>query len=304
MSSRQKVLTFANPFKEKGNWYKGVLHVHTTKSDGVLSPEEHALIYQKNGYHFLNFADHNWVTNIDMKGKILILPGSEISAENDKYHLVAINFNEEINQEKFSKFKVQQIIDYVKERSGEIILAHPYFSSLMTQEVINLENILGIEVFNSSVLLYNGKGNNEIYWDMALEKGKRLLGFASDDSHYHFNEHRPLDTGYSRVIVKSSSLTKSALMESLREGLFYSSCGPEFKELEIQKESIYVKTSPVSSITFIANGMNSGKRFASPKRKLIKKAEYKIKGNEHYVRIQCEDRLSRGAWLNPIFIEE
>ena len=62
---------FANPFKEKGNWYKGVLHVHTTNSDGALSPEEHALIYQKKGYHFLNFADHNKVTDIDTKGRIL-----------------------------------------------------------------------------------------------------------------------------------------------------------------------------------------------------------------------------------------
>lgn len=295
------MLTFANPFKEKGNWWKGVLHVHTTNSDGALSPEEHALIYRKKGYHFLNFTDHDKVTTIDTKGKILILPGAEISAEKGKYHLVALNISQEPEKEKFSH--VQELIDYIKEQGGEIILAHPYWSSLTAQEVLNLKKILGLEVFNSSCFLSIGKGNNEIYWDMLLEKRKRLFGFATDDSHYHFNEHRPVDTGYSWVMVKSSSLTKDALMESLRKGLFYSSCGPEFKGLEIQKDIIYVETSPVSSITFIANSA-SGERFASPKRRLIKKAEYKIKGNEHYIRVQCEDRLSRGAWLNPIFIEE
>ena len=209
-------IDFANLFKEKGNWYKGVLHVHTTNSDGALSPEAHALIYRKKGYNFLNFADHNKVTNIDTKGRILILPGVEFGFE--RYHLVALNFSEEIDGEKFSH--VNQIINYVKEKDGEVILAHPYWSSLTTQEVIELEGLLGLEVFNSTCLLSIGKGNNEIYWDMALEKGKKLFGFANDDSHHHFNQHRPVDTGYSWLMVKSSSLTKSALMESLRIMVF------------------------------------------------------------------------------------
>ncbi|GAI53291.1 unnamed protein product, partial [marine sediment metagenome] len=30
----------SDPFAAQGNWYKGCLHTHTTKSDGPLSPEE------------------------------------------------------------------------------------------------------------------------------------------------------------------------------------------------------------------------------------------------------------------------
>ena len=32
---------------EEGKWYKGNLHMHTTCSDGHLSPEEAILIYKK-----------------------------------------------------------------------------------------------------------------------------------------------------------------------------------------------------------------------------------------------------------------
>ena len=48
-----------NLFSKPGQWYKGCLHVHSTASDGRLTPEEVLQWYRGRGYHFVALADHN-----------------------------------------------------------------------------------------------------------------------------------------------------------------------------------------------------------------------------------------------------
>ena len=43
---------------ETGNFYKANLHLHTTVSDGVWSPEEAKRRYAERGYSILAFTDH------------------------------------------------------------------------------------------------------------------------------------------------------------------------------------------------------------------------------------------------------
>ena len=72
-------------FKNKGNWYKGNLHTHTTHSDGDLSPKEMAARYRDKGYDFLAITDHDrcpegtewerWLATVPL----LLIPGVECS---------------------------------------------------------------------------------------------------------------------------------------------------------------------------------------------------------------------------------
>ena len=41
-----------------GNHYKANLHVHTTVSDGQMTPEEIKKIYMEKGYSIVAFTDH------------------------------------------------------------------------------------------------------------------------------------------------------------------------------------------------------------------------------------------------------
>ncbi len=49
---------FQSVFEDRGNWYKGNLHMHTTRSDGHLDPKDAVEIYRKNGYDFIALTDH------------------------------------------------------------------------------------------------------------------------------------------------------------------------------------------------------------------------------------------------------
>jgi len=291
----------SNPFRVEGDWYKGNLHTHTNNSDGEFSPEKVIEGYKKNGYDFLAITDHWKVTEVEeySEEKFLLLPGIEIDVDKSSlgttYHLVAINVKEKIEVSR--EIRVQEGIDFLKEKGGEVILAHPYWSGLTMEELLSLERYLGIEVYNSTCLRGIGKGLSSIYWDALLAKGKLNWGFAVDDAHFHYAD------GYKGwIMVKSSGLTKERIISSIKKGLFYSSSGPRIKEVSFDGKRVYVRSSPVKVINFICDDAK-GRSIWNEKRREFSEAEFELKGKEKYLRVECVDKDGETAWTNPLFLE-
>jgi len=291
--------TFGNPFRAPGRWWKGNLHVHTSNSDGALTPADMAARYRQAGYDFICLTDHGKVTPIDglSSEEFLVIPGEEGSAEG--FDLVEVNVKRSFQPLARQK-GAQALIDAVRAEGGEVILAHPYFSALGTEDPVRLSGYLGLEVFNTSVEHNLGKGNSAIYWDYLLARGESVLGFATDDAHWHFNDHRPNDTAVSSVMVKAPALAVSAILDALRRGLFYSTTGPIIHDIALDGPRLTVKSSPVRSINFIARG-GAGERFTALGDSPLAHAAYTLKGKERYVRVECADALGRAAWSNPFF---
>ena len=65
---------------------KGALHVHTTLSDGKLTPEEAAAVYKRLGFDFIAITDHDYLIRPGAiealpaeHAGVLILPGVELT---------------------------------------------------------------------------------------------------------------------------------------------------------------------------------------------------------------------------------
>ena len=299
-------IEFNNPFSKKGNWYKGNIHTHTTNSDGGLSPKEVISLYCRKGYDFLSLTDHNKLTyskGLKEEGMCLI-PGEEISGGKSEmgtsFHIVALNIKKEIVFKDKEEITAQKIISRIREEKGEAIIGHPYWSGLTFLDILHLQGYLGIEIFNTVCLYTRGKGESSVHWDNLLARDRKIFGFAVDDTHhYSGRKYRPMDAGRGWIMVKAGLLNKKAIMDSIKKGLFYSSCGPSIKNVSIKEGTIKVETSPVSSITFIAS-CNRGRKLTPSA--TIRQAEYKIKGEEKYIRIECVDTKGRKAWTNPLFL--
>jgi hypothetical protein len=297
-------LLFSNPFKEKGFWFKGNIHAHTTNSDGALDPRQISFLYKANGYDFLFITDHGKTTDVKRLSEdfedFLVLPGVELSVGSSevgtKYHLVALNLRQVIQSD-----DPQSAIDEAIEEGAEVVIGHPYWSSLTVNDLIRYKGYLGIEIFNSTCHLSISKGYSTTHWDDLLARGRFAYGFAVDDAHWHFNPHRPVDACYSWIMVKAPSLTLRSLMNALRNGLFYSSSGPEIHDVDFQDGFIRLRSSPARVISFIANTA-LGERFTAQD-KPICEAEYKMRGVERYIRIEVEDEIGRTAWTNPIVLK-
>ena len=90
------------------------------------------------------------------------------------------------------------------------------------------------------------------------------------------------------------------------DGNYYMSSGPEIKDWKIINGRAQVKCSPVYRIDFIAgNHVNDGTSYVEKNfEDKMTERDYRLKGDETYVRVQCTDRYGRTAWSNPLYLDE
>ena len=167
------------------DWLRGNLHTHTTESDGKLPPQQVVDLFAALGYDFLAISDHDKLTDpapLDAKGMTLI-PSVEVTAKGP--HLQHIGATKRIAPEADR----QQVLDNIAQDTGFAIMNHPNWTSnynhcpLETLEA--LKGYAGIEIFNGVILDLEGSELATDKWDRLLAQGRRVWGFANDDSHVY-----------------------------------------------------------------------------------------------------------------------
>jgi len=304
-------VVFNNPFRVKGAWLKGVLHVHTTESDGRLTPEQVMYAYYRLGYQFIAITDH-WklikLEKLPVLDDFIVIPGEEVTAgrglAGTPYHIIALNIEEELKRGIFPKESPEDAMKAVKvinDLRGLAIIAHPSWSDLCFADLLSLNGYLGIEVFNTTCHVTVDKGWSWSQWIGLLSSGRKVFSFAVDDAHWHVASHRRLDAFGGWIFVKAKSLNMKHILESIKKGLFYSSTGPVIYDVEIKDNTIRVRTSPVSVISFLAYE-SRGRKYETTHSKYLTEAIYTIKGHEKFIVIKCESYERGVAWTNPIIV--
>ena len=301
-------VVFSNPFEAEGHWFRGNLHAHTLNSDGQMSVEQLVARYRETGYDFLSITDHGRLT--DTRGlstpDFLLIPGEEVSVGSSEagrfIHVVGVNIRDEIPVGDFDRESdPQEAIDVIRGLGGLALVAHPYWSGLNHGDLVGLRGHLGLEVFNTHCELTIGRGLSSVHWDNLLSAGLRPLGLAVDDAHGREKPYQPSDSCGAWINVKAWSLTAEDIVDGIARGLFYSSNGPEIKEIGIDSGEIMVLSSPARSIAFISNGGYGEK--STVEAGFLEEAVYNLRGPERYVRVEVSDWDGRTAWSNPLFIE-
>ena len=300
MSTRQLVGRLVNPFEREGKWYKANLHTHTTTSDGNVSVVERIKQYQEKGYSILALTDHlktNDVTLLSSEG-FLVLSGMEthpLCPGGDPYHLVCLNISHPFDFPEATD--ANERIALVKKAGGEVIVGHPYWCGHNLNQLLPLAGYIGIEVYNATCTRI-GKGFSSVHWDDLLDVGVVTPAVASDDVH---SGGRDIFMGW--TMVKAQELTPDSIMESLRSGCYYASCGPIIEDFRLKDNKVGLKCSPVQEIHFICQRSN-GLSFYAEKGKEITEAEIQLTENIKYVRAEVVDRQGRHAWTNPFIFND
>ena len=290
-------MLYTNPFQQPGQWYRGNTHSHSTESDGQLSIRDRFTAYRDAGYDFLVLTDHRKVNDVQAytTSDFLAISGSEVHPDNpyggDTYHFVAINIHERIN---CAKMHPNAVLDNIKAQGGEAVLCHPYWSGHTILDYLPLREYFAIEVYNDSCVDI-GKEFSEQAWDDLLDRGGPVFGIAADDS--HGTDH---DCFHGWIMVKAEALTIDGIMQALRTGAFYSTLGPEIKDLTLNGKELTVKCSEAQSIVFKAQ-CSRGKRVLPAEGELLTEAAYSIPESVKYVRVEITDETGKKAWSNPFF---
>ena len=284
-------------WQKGGRWLKGNLHTHTTASDGSVSIEDCIRAYKAHGYDFLAITDHRKRYPGYQDEDILVIPAGEYhrnfvgEAPECAYHITGVGLEEDFVQD--DSFTPQQIIDSIKALGGFCTLAHPSWSMMTYQQVLDLQGYDAIEVYNTVSDVYSGRGYSEMYIDVLAQRGIYPRLTAVDDTHRYKED---AFGGFIRVQAEHNNWKE--IKQALYENRFYASQGPELLYIAMEGDTVQVDTSPVCQIRFMTNALHSRLRTVTGAN--LTHAEYTFINNERFVRIEVTDAAGKKAWSNII----
>ena len=309
-----------NLFKND-KFYKANLHLHTTESDGKLTPEEAKNAYKAMGYSVIAYTDHekfipkNELTDSDF----LVLNGTEISFfdrferlscsdpfyQTRKQHDMCIIAPSKITElprlpypastRAYDKRHINAAVKFYRDAGFFVIHNHPTWSLETFEEYMSYESPNAIEIYNHAAFLDGAAERNEnIFEDMLLGK-KRVFAIATDDS------HSIADAFGGWTVINARELSYQAITEALFEGSFYATSGPEIKELYVDDENIiHVKTSPAASIRFASSNRIRG-FVANPDGTPVTEGIFKFTKAYDFFRIVVTDENGNQAFSNAYY---
>ncbi|MBQ3095082.1 MAG: hypothetical protein IJC53_01430 [Clostridia bacterium] len=307
-----------------GNFYKGNLHIHSTRSDGEYTVDELIERYKAEGYSFLALTDHVVYTRSDpyQRPDFITLSGVEADAcsgtydynttpetRRYNYHLNAIrtDYSEDVRevedgfmtdtlttkgerQASSVRQRVQQIIDYYTVRGCSVFLNHPRWSCNYEQDIYGFRNVAGMEIFNHGAF-FAGDDLGEDYWRYCNENGMHMYCTATDDIH-HDTE---LFGGW--IVVSAPELTRAAIGEAIRKGRFYASTGAEILDWRAEDSGrVSLRCAPAEEIRIGVIGRDG----MTLRGESLTEATFDAKpGDIVYARVRAKNGL---AWTNPMEI--
>lgn len=304
-----------------GVWLRCALHTHTTNSDGWLSPAMLRRYHATAGYDVLAITDHDQFTAPpDGHDEMLLIGGAELSlrapASGGPLHVLAIGVT--AMPAATREMSLPAAAHAIRAAGGVPFVAHPVWSGLRTEELDDFTGVAGIEIYNASCEVEQGRGHANAHWDVWLAKGHRLGGLATDDLHTPGFESF---LGWTMVHARERS--RAALLEALEQGRYYASAGPRILGLTSDGCRLTVQTTPVRAIACLAQPalgtqLNAGRmnpsvharRLPTPDGQMregaidgdqLTGATFDWMPGSRFLRIVLTDAAGRMAWTNPLW---
>ncbi|MBP3633432.1 MAG: PHP domain-containing protein [Oscillospiraceae bacterium] len=271
-----------------GSFYKANLHMHTTVSDGRMTPEEVKEEYKKQGYSVVAFTDHEaLVPHAGLTDETFVAINSYEVATNSgvtpadfrfekTYHMnlyskdpnkdvspvfnMALLWIEKVAQfmsdeakavdwpREYTNESMNRLIACAKENGFLVCLCHPNWSLQNYPDYAELKGLWGVEFYNTGAVRLGYPDTMQPIDDL-LHLGERVFPVAADDSHGSKEDHQDCFGGF--VMIKAEKLDYDTIMDALEKGDFYASSGPTIEELYLEDGVLHIKTSPAAAIEVI-----------------------------------------------------
>ncbi len=332
---------------ECGNFYKTALHCHSTVSDGKLTPEELKAEYKRQGYSAVAFTDHEVIVpHPELRDEdFLPITSYEIATTKGAwgsyaktYHL-NVYFRDEntsvsktfcvnnvsakehtqafvtdemlkagTERREYTKEFIQWLVDTARSEGAIVSYNHPVWSLQNKDDYSGIRGFFGVEWHNSSCVRIGMFDSMQPIIDLLAEGERKCYPLATDDCH-QLNE-----VGKGWIMVKASKLEYTEIFDALERGDFYSSTGPEIKELYVEDGKITVKTSPARKIV-VSTDHRHTMRLNAEEGNFVTEATFSLEtftrnasnapeGTNPYIRVDVLDERGGCAHTRAYFAEE
>lgn len=294
-------------FARPGRFWKGNIHTHSTRSDGVRAPEAVCATYREAGYDFLALTDHFMAKYgfpiVDTRpfrapgfttilGAELHAPATELG---EIWHILAVGLP----------------FDFAPLAEGEdgpalaaralaagafVAIPHPCWYGLTLNDAAAIPGAHAVEIYNHTSQLRTERGDSVQFADALLAGGRRIGLIAVDDAHF-----ASMDAFGGWLMVKAEANEPEALLAALKAGAYYASQGPEIHDIAWGADSVEVTCSPAASVMVLGHGSRAA-QLVAPGTTRARLSLEKLRGSR-FARIVVADALGRRAWANPVALE-
>jgi len=296
-----------SPFDKPGQFWRGNLHCHSTRSDGDLPPEEVARRYRAQGYHFYCQSDHFMAefdypitdtTALRTTGFTTLL-GAELHApalaNGEIWHILAVGLPADFAPNDDGETG-PELARRASQAGAFVALAHPQWYGLTLEDARQIDFADAIEVFNTTCAVRADRPDGTYLLDQMLLDGMTPYAIATDDAHFRDAVNSNADAFGGWVMVKAETLEPSSLLAALKLGDFYASQGPELRHIEIQNDMLHITCSAVERITILGPRAKS-ETFPG---KAMTSAHLPVEAfRGDWLRVVVTDAAGKRAWSNP-----
>ena len=287
-------VNWANPYAGRnGRWLRGNLHTHTSPASacGKVPQDEVLRLYDEAGYDFLAISDHKTLTLASHR-RMVLLPAIEWNSPIGE-HTGVIGGDPRLLARLCKTQSHPGLLRRLRDTPALVILNHPNWQlqpHYRREQLLERRPYDGIEIYNGVIERLSGYAIATDKWDYLLANGRRVLGFASDDTHI------PADLGLGWIMVRSQRRTAGAILDAIRAGCFYASSGVRILNVGRKDGKLFIETENGDEIRVIGTGGNLLHReFGRSLRYDVRKIE------SGYIRFEVHGRGAAMAWTQPFF---
>lgn len=280
--------------------YKVGLHIHTTNSDGKVSPEESARIYKEAGFDAIAHTDH-WVYHGEETiSGLKVLSGCEYNmgasdTAVDVMHIVGVGMKYDPHLDRKTATR-QEVIDGIRKAGGIAILAHPAWSLNTPAHAKELDGFAAMEIYNTvSDAGQSSRPYSGYFTDLLANEGVAYPQIATDDVHYYDGS----DETRSYIMAAAKSDSAEDLLQAVVDGNFYATQGPEL-HIRREENKIIVDCSPCVKIAVFTNAAWAPNRVSRGEN--LTHWEYTLHSCDKWVRAEVKDAQGNEAWSNVMFL--
>ena len=297
-------------FSAGGRWYRGNLHTHSDRSDGVAPPEQVLSAYRAAGYDFLVLTDHfearwGWAVTDTAAARddgFTTLIGAELSSadwdDEDVFWVNAIGLPPDFRAPGDGEPHAEAI-RRAAEAGAYNVLLHPGLTNLLDFDGLPVEHLHAVETYNQNAAVgWPDQAEGRYAADALLARGHRLHVTVGDDAHWH---HR-WDRFAAWVEVRADRLEPGALLEALKAGAYYSTQGPRIDDVRVDGRRVHVTCSPVRSVAL--TGIHGWRSDVVTDERLEAATLDLDKLRSPYWRLTLSDAAGKRAWTNPVWESE
>jgi len=298
------------PFDTTGTWYRGNIHSHSSKSDGLLSPADVVNAYRERDYDFLAITDHFLDrysfpvtdTSCFRSSDFTTILGAEMHVHGLQngiiWDLLAIGLPLD-----FPPHEAHETdLDLAKRAAATgafVAIPHPGWNGVVHSDGERLiEAVDAIEIYNEGHTLDSDRGSGWFLADSLATAGHRFSTFAADDAHFKLDR---FDRFGGWINVRAESLDPESLLAAMKRGHYYASTGATIRNVEIRETEIVVETNP--AIGIMLGGAGTVRQYVRGDN-LTRATFNRAMFQSAFFRVIVIESHNRKAWSSPIWLNE